>query len=327
MPGLAAAVAGALALGAGAAATEAAQGPYPQRPVRMIVPFAPGGASDFVGRVIQGQFSEELGQQIVVDNRAGAAGNIGVEVAARATPDGYTLLLGNIGTMSVNPGLYPKFPVRPTVDLIAISQVVDVPGSLVLHPALPAKSIKELVAYAKANPNKLNFGSPGSGSANRLEMEFFMRATGIDMTHIPYKGGAGPAMTALLGNEVQLMFVTLSSAINFIKQGRVRALGVVAPHRIAAVPDIPTMSEQGFPSMTTGSWQGVFAPKGTPAPIVKRLFDVSLKAMDNAEVKKRLNDGGVEVIVSKSPEAFAAFVKSENERWLKVIRDANVVAE
>ena len=326
LPVLAAAVAGALALGAAATAA-AAQGNYPQRPIRMIVPFAPGGASDFVGRVIQAKLSEELGQQIVVDNRAGAAGNIGVEVAARAAPDGYTLLLGNIGTMSINPGLYPKFPIRPTTDLIAVSQVVDVPGSLVLHPALPVKGVKDLIAYAKANPNKLNFGSPGAGSANRLEMEFFMRATGIEMTHVPYKGGAGPAMTALLGNEVQLMFVTLSSSINFIKQGRVRALGIVAPHRIAAVQDIPTMAEQGFPSMTTGSWQGILAPKGTPAPIIKRLFDATLKTMDSADVKKRLNDGGVEAVVSKSPEAFAAFVKSENERWLKVIRDANVVAE
>ncbi len=303
------------------------QSNYPQRPVRMVVPFAPGGASDFVGRILQPKLGEELGQQVVIDNRAGAAGNIGVEVAARANPDGYTLLLGNIGTMAINPGLYLKFPIKPVNDLIGITQVVDVPGSLVVHPSLPVNTVKELVDYAKANQGKLNFGSPGTGSANQLEMEFFMRATGIKMTHIPYKGGAGPAAIALLGNEVQLMFVTLSSSITFVKQGRLRALGVVAPKRIAAVPDVPTMVENGFPTMTVGSWQGVFVPKGAPRDVVKKLYTVVIKVMEDANVKKRLGDGGVEVIVSTSPEAFGAFVKAENERWAKVIKDAGVVAE
>ena len=304
-----------------------AQTAYPQRPVRMVVPFAPGGASDFVGRIMQPKLGEELGQQVVIDNRAGAAGNIGVEVAARANPDGYTLLLGNIGTMAINPSLYLKFPIKPVNDLVGITQVVDVPGSLVVHPSLPVNNVKELVDYAKANQGKLNFGSPGTGSANQLEMEFFMRATGIKMTHIPYKGGAGPAAIALLGNEVQLMFVTLSSSITFVKQGRLRALGVVAPKRIAAVPDVPTMVENGFPTMTIGSWQGVFVPKGAPRDVVKQLYAAVIKTMDDATVKKRLGDGGVEVVVSKSPEAFGAFVKAENERWAKVIKEAGVVAE
>ena len=276
---------------------------------------------------MQPRLGEELGQQVVIDNRAGAAGNIGVEVAARANPDGYTLLLGNIGTMAINPSLYLKFPIKPVNDLIGITQVVDVPGSLVVHPSLPVNNVKELVDYAKANQGKLNFGSPGTGSANQLEMEFFMRATGIKMTHIPYKGGAGPAAIALLGNEVQLMFVTLSSSITFVKQGRLRALGVVAPKRIAAVPDVPTMVENGFPTMTIGSWQGVFVPKGAPRDVVKQLYAAVIKTMDDATVKKRLGDGGVEVVVSKSPEAFGAFVKAENERWAKVIKEAGVVAE
>ena len=303
------------------------QANYPQRPVRMVVPFAPGGASDFVGRILQAKMSDELGQQLVIDNRTGAAGNIGVEVAARASPDGYTTLLGNIGTMAINPGLYLKFPIKPATDLIAITQVVDVPGSLVVHPSLPVNNVKELIDYAKARQGQLNFGSPGTGSANQLEMEFFMRSTGIKMTHIPYKGGAGPAAIALLGNEVQLMFVTLSSSISFVKQGRMRALGIVAPKRIAAVPDVPTMVESGFPSMTVGSWQGVFVPKGSPREVVRKLYTVVIKVMEDANVKKRLGDGGVEVIVSASPEAFGAFVKAENERWAKVIKDAGVVAE
>jgi tripartite-type tricarboxylate transporter receptor subunit TctC len=304
-----------------------AQANYPQRPVRMVVPFAPGGASDFVGRIMQAKMSEVLGQQVVIDNRTGAAGNIGVEVAARASPDGYTTLLGNVGTMAINPGLYVKFPIKPVNDLIAITQVVDVPGSLVVHPSLPVANVKELIEYAKARQGQLNFGSPGTGSANQLEMEFFMRATGIKMTHIPYKGGAGPAAIALLGNEVQLMFVTLSSSISFVKQGRMRALGIVAPKRVAAIPDVPTMAEAGFPSMTVGSWQGVFVSKGAPGDIVKKLFTVVVKVMEDANVRKRLADGGVETVVSKSPEAFGAFVKAENERWAKVIKDAGVVPE
>jgi tripartite-type tricarboxylate transporter receptor subunit TctC len=300
---------------------------YPNRPIRMVVPFAPGGASDFVGRIISPRLSENLGQQIVIDNRAGAAGNIGVEVAARANPDGYTVLLGNIGTMSINPSIYPNFPIKPVRDFIAVTQVVDVPGSLVAHPSLPVKSVRELVDYAKARPGKLNFGSPGSGSANRLEMEFFMRAAGIAMVHIPYKGGAGPAITALLGNETSLMFTTLSSSITFIKAGKLTGLGVVAPKRVPALPDVPTLVESGFPSMTTGSWQGVFVPTGTPRPIVNRLYAAATKVMGHPEVIKRLADGGVEVVISKSAEEFAAFVRSENQRWGKVVTEAGVVAD
>jgi tripartite-type tricarboxylate transporter receptor subunit TctC len=196
-----------------------------------------------------------------------------------------------------------------------------------VNPSLPVNNVKELIEYAKANQGKLNFGSPGTGSANQLEMESFMRATGIKMTHVPYKGGAGPAAIALLGNEVQLMFVTLSSAITFVKQGRLRALGVVAPKRVAAVPDVPTMSEAGFPSMTVGSWQGVFVPKGAPPDVVKKLYSAVIKVMDDANVKKRLADGGVDTVVSKSPTAFGAFVKAENASWAKVINDAGIKAE
>src|ERR1035437_5407720 len=300
---------------------------YPNRSIRMVVPFAPGGASDFVGRIISPKLTDVLGEQVVVDNRGGAAGNIGVELAARANPDGYTILLGNVGTMAINPSIYPDFSIRPLRDLIAITEVVDVPGSLVVHPSLTVKSVKELIEYAKANPGKLNFGSPGSGSANRLEMELFMRSTQIKMVHIPYKGGAGPAMIGLLGNEVQLMFVTLSSSITFIKGGKIKALGVVAPKRIAAVSDVPTMTEQGIPNMTTGSWQGIFVPKGAPQPVVSRLYAASIKTMADPDVRKRLAAGGVDAVTSKSPKDFAAFVKAETDRFGKVIKDAGVTAE
>jgi len=299
---------------------------YPTRPVRMIVPFAPGGASDFVGRILQPQMSASLGEQVVVDNRGGASGNIGVELAARATPDGYNILLGNVGTMAINPNFYTKFEFKPLRDLLAVTQVVDVPGCLVVNPAVPVKSVKELVAYMKANPNKLNYGSPAPSSANRLEMAMFLHATGTSAVHVPYKGGAGPATIGLLSNEVQIMFVTFSSAVNSVKQGRLRMLSVIAPERVAALPDVPTMREQGF-DMVVGSWQGIFVPKGTPRPIVNRLFKSAQDTMKHPEVIRRLGDGGVSIVVSKSPEDFADFVKTENERFAKVIRDTHIETE
>ncbi|MCC6271616.1 MAG: tripartite tricarboxylate transporter substrate binding protein, partial [Microbacteriaceae bacterium] len=202
-----------------------------------------------------------------------------------------------------------------------------VPGALVVNPSLPVKTTTEFIAYLKANPGKLNYGSPGPGSANRIEMEGFLLKTGTKMVHVPYKGGAGPAMIGLLGNEVQAMFVTFSSAVAFAKQGRIRMLGVTAPKRVGALPDVPTMAEQGFKDMTIGSWQGVFLPKGTPRPIVAKLFAVTGETMKGAEVVKRLQDGGVDVVVSSSPEEFAKFVRSENARFAQVIKDAKIETE
>jgi tripartite-type tricarboxylate transporter receptor subunit TctC len=299
---------------------------YPSRPVRMIVPFAPGGASDTVGRIIQPAMADLLKQQVVVDNRGGAAGNIGVEVAVRASPDGYSFLLGNIGTMAINPNYYTKFPFRPLKDLIPITQVVDVPGCLVVHPSLPAKNAKEFVAHLKANPGKLNYGAPAPSSANALEMIMFMKATGTDAVQINYKGGAGPAMIGLLGNEVQVMFVTFSSAVNFAKQGRIRMLGVISPERNPAYLEIPTMREQGF-DMVVGSWQGLFVPVGTPQPVVNRLFKVGHEMMKDPQVVKRLGEAGITIVTSKSPAAFVAFVKAETARYGKAIKDAKIPTE
>jgi tripartite-type tricarboxylate transporter receptor subunit TctC len=305
---------------------QAKQDAYPSRSVRMVVPFAPGGASDTVGRIIQPAMAALLKQQVVVDNRGGAAGNIGVEVAVRANPDGYTFLLGNVGTMAINPNYYTKFPYRPLKDLIPITQVVDVPGCLVVHPSLPMKNVKEFVAHLKANPGKLNYGSPAPSSANRLEMEMFLAATGTKAVQINYKGGAGPAMIGLLANEVQIMFVTFSSAVNFAKQGRVRMLGVISPERNPAYPEIPTMREQGF-NMAVGSWQGIFVPKGTPQAVVNKLFKVGVEMMKDPQVVKRLGDSGITIVSGKSPADFVAFVKSETGRYGKVIKDANIRTE
>jgi tripartite-type tricarboxylate transporter receptor subunit TctC len=296
---------------------------YPSRPVRMIVPFAPGGASDTVGRIIQPAMSDLLKQLVIVDNRGGAAGNIGVEHAVKASPDGHNFLLGNIGTMAINPNYYTKFPYRPLNDLIPITQLVDVPGSVVVHPSLPAKNIKELIAHMKSNPGKLNYGAPAPSSANTLETIQFLRATGTDAVQVNYKGGAGPATIGLLGNEIQLMFVTFSSAVTFAKQGRLRMLGVISPARNPAYPEIPTMREQGL-NMVVGSWQGLFVPKGTPKPIVDTLFKVGTEMMKDSRVTKRLGDSGITIITSKSPADFTAFVKAETARFGKVIKDANI---
>ena len=308
------------------ALAQAKKDSYPARPVRMIVPFAPGGASDTVGRIIQPAMADLLKQQVVVDNRGGAAGNIGVEVAVRASPDGYNFLLGNIGTMAINPNYYTKFPYRPLKDLIPITQVVDVPGSIVVHPSLPARNVKELIAHMKANPGKLNYGAPAPSSANTLETIMFLNATGTDAVQIAYKGGAGPATIGLLGNEIQLMFVTFSSVVNHAKQGRLRMLGVISPERNPAYPEIPTMREQGL-DMVVGSWQGLFVPQDTPKPVVNKLYEVGVAMMKDPQVVKRLGDNGITIVTSKSPADFVAFVKAETERFGKVIRDNNIRTE
>lgn len=315
-----------LATGLLPAAQAAERDDYPNRPVRMIVPFAPGGASDTVGRIIQPAMEDLLKQRVVVDNRGGAAGNIGVEIAVRASPDGYNFLLGNIGTMAINPNYYVKFPYRPLKDLIPVTQVVDVPGCVVTHPSVPAKNVKELIAHLKANPGKLNYGAPAPSSANNLETIQFLNATGTKAEQIAYKGGAGPAMIGLLGNEVQMMFVTFSSAVNFAKQGRIRMLGVVSAERNSAYPEIPTMREQGL-DMVVGSWQGIFVPTGTPKPVVNKLFKVSHDMMKDPQVVKRLGESGIQIVTSKSPADFVKFVKEETNRFGKVIKDNKIPTE
>ena len=300
---------------------------YPAKPVRMIIPFAPGGVSDVVGRLISPALSKELGQQLVIENRSGASGNIGVEIAAHAPADGYTILLGNIGVIAINPGFFPKFPVKPVRDFVSVTQVVDSPTALVIHPSLTVKSVKEFIDYAKANPGKLEFGTAGPSSNGRLEMEIFMRTTGIDLVHVPYKGGAGASTIGLVGGEVKCAFTSLASVMPHVNAGKLKVLGVAAPRRIKSLPDVPTFPELGFKSMKSGSWQGIFAPAGTPAPIVKKLFSAFTKVMADPATGKRLQEAGPEVVVSKSPEEFGVFVKEENDTWSKLIKEIGVVME
>src|SRR5687768_12521310 len=236
---------------------------YPSRPLRMIIPFAPGGASDFIGRILQPKLAEALGQQVVTDNRPGASGNIGVETAARASPDGYTFLLGNVSSMGINPAMFPNFPIRAQRDFIALTLVVDVPGALGIHGGLPPNNLKEFIAYAKENEGKLSYGSAGYGSAQRMAFEFFMKKAGIKILHVPYKGGAGAATIATISGEVAATMVTTASMVPHAKTGKVKILAVVSKKRVPALPDTPTMVELGYPDLDLGSWQGVFLPRGT----------------------------------------------------------------
>jgi len=300
---------------------------YPARPVRMIIPFGPGGSSDFVARIIQPKMTELLGQTVVADNRAGASGNVGVEIAARSAPDGYTLFLGNVGSTAINPSIFPDFPIRPARDLIGLTLLVDVPGAFAVHPAVPANTVKEFIDYAKSRPGQLNYGSSGSGSAQRLAFEFFMSKSGIKIVHIPYKGGAGAATAAVLGGEVAATMVTVASFIPHVKSGRARVLAVMAPRRSPALPQVPTMAESGFPELTLGSWQAMYVPKGTPKAVVGRLYAVMIKTMDDPEVAKRMANGGADVVTSKSPEEFAKFLQEQTEFWAKIVKAVGATAE
>jgi len=300
---------------------------YPSRPIRMIVPFAPGGASDFVARIIQPKMSELLGQQVVIDNRAGASGNIGVELTVRAPADGYTMLLGNVGTMAINPGAFPDFPIRPARDLIGITLLVDVPGAFAIHPSVPAKTVAEFVQYAKSRPGQLNYGSSGAVSAQRLAFEFFMSKTGIKLAHIPYKGGAGGATTGVLTGEVAATMVTVASFVSHHRSGRARVLAVMSPKRVDALPEVPTMAESGIPELTLGSWQGMFVPQGTPKPIVDQLYGVLMKMISDPDVVRRLHAGGAEIVTSKSRDEFAAFLRNQTAFWAKIMKDTGATPD
>jgi len=299
----------------GLSAATAQTGPYPNQPIRIIVPFAPGGASDFVARVIQPKLSALLGQQIYIDNRAGAAGNIGTEVAARAPADGYSLFLGNIGTVGLNPFVFKDLNLKPLEELAPISILADTPSLLVANAKFPPNNVKELVEYVKQRQGTVNFASPGSGSLDRLEMELFRKLAGLDMNHIPYKGGAGPAVQDVVAGHVELMFGTISSTLPHVRSGALKALAVTTPQRIEAVPDLPTIVEQGYPQALASSWQGLLVPAGTPKSIIDKLHEAVVKVVQDEEVKKRFADVGVIATFSKTPQDFKDYIVEDAKKW------------
>ncbi len=307
------------------AGTAAAASVYPDRPIRLILPFPPGGPSDIVARLFSQKLGEAFGQQVVIDNRGGAAGAIACEIAKNAAPDGYTLLQATVGTMSINPGLYPKLPYEPLRDFAPVSLLTETPYLLVVHPGVPAKSVKELVAYAKSRPHQLNFASGGVGTGNHFSGELFRISAGIDIVHIPYKG-SGLGQNDVLAGQVQMMFINLLPALPFVNTGRLRGLGVTSTKRSGAAPDIPTIAESGFAGYQSTSWHGITVPVKTPAPLIRRLHEELAKIAQQPDVRKRMVTQGTDVIGS-TPEEFRALIKTESAKWAGVIKSAGIKAE
>ncbi len=298
---------------------------WPAKPVRFISPFAPGGGADITSRVIAQKLTETLGQQVLVDNRGGAGGMIGVDLGAKAPPDGYTMVLGTIGPIAINPSLYAKMAYDPVKDLVPVTLAADALNVLVVHPALPVKNVKELIALGKARPNELFFGSSGPGATDHLAGELFNMLTGTKMVHVPYKGGA-PAMLDLMSGNVQIIFATVSTAIGQIKGGKIRALGMTGTKRFVLMPELPTIAEAGVPGFAVNNWYGVFVPAGTSKEIVARLNAEIVKILHMADAKQRLLESGIEATPS-TPEQFATYIQSETKKWAKVVKDAKVKIE
>ncbi|MCU0897672.1 MAG: tripartite tricarboxylate transporter substrate binding protein [Burkholderiales bacterium] len=308
--------------GAGVAhAQGAAAAAYPGKPIRFVVPFPPGGPLDIMARAIGQKLTESWGQPVVVDNRPGAGGSLGAELVAKAPGDGYTLLMGAVSTHAINPHLYARIGYDPFRDFVPVALVAEVPNVLVVNPSVPATSVQELVALAKAKPGYLNFGSGSTGSTGHLAGELFKSLAGVDMVHIPYKGGA-PAMQDLLGGQVQLMFDNLANSLPQVKAGKLRALAVTTSTRSPAVPDLPTINEAGVKGFDLSTWFGVFVPAGTPPEIVAKLNAGIVAALESKELADRLAAMGTSPPKNNTPAAFAAFVRAENAKYAKVVKES-----
>ncbi len=303
---------------AGLLAMPAAAQTWPNKPIRFVVPFPPGGATDIIARAVSVEISKTLGQQVIIDNRAGAGGNIGTDIVAKSAPDGYTMLMGTVGTHGINVSLYSKLTYDAVKDFAPVTLVANVPNVLEVNPGLPVNSVKELIAYAKANPGKLNFASSGNGTSIHLSGELFKFMTGVDMVHIPYKGSA-QAITDLLGGQANLMFDNLPPSLPHIKSGKLRALAVTTRTRSPALPEVPTMEEAGVPGYEASSWFGVLVPAGTPKDIVQRLNNEIVKALNTPALKSSLESQGA-VPVGNTPEQFAAHINAEIAKWAKVVK-------
>ena len=307
---------------AGFAAPAVGQQTYPTKPIRIIVAYTPAGATDILARAIGQKMTESWGQPVIVENRPGAAGNIGTELAAKATPDGYTIIMGTAGTHGINPNLYRNLSWHPIRSFEPISLVAMVPNILVVNNSLPVKTVKELIAYAKANPGKLNYGSPGVGSTAHLSMELFKSMTSTDLNHIPYKGSAG-VMADVMGGQIAVTIDNIPPYLPQVRAGKLRALAVSPAKRSPAAPDLPTIAEAGVPGYDSGAWFGLLAPAHTPKFIVNKLSVETARILKLPDVAERLSALGAEPVGS-TPEQFAALIKSENIKWAKVIRDAHV---
>jgi tripartite-type tricarboxylate transporter receptor subunit TctC len=299
---------------------------YPSRPVRVLIPFTPGSAADIIARAMEPAMRERLGQPFVIDNRGGAGGNIAAEMAAKATPDGHTVMMATIGTHAINLSLYSKLNFHPQRDFTPIGLVAESPNALVINPKVPANTVQELIALAKAKPGQLNYGSSGAGTTVHLSAELFSVMTGIKLTHVPHKGAA-EALTSLLGGQTDLMFASLSSSIPLIKAGRLKAFGVTGAKRSPSIPELPTIAEAAnLPGYEASAWFGLVGPARVPPVAVATLNKAALSSLEDAEVKKRLFNAGVEIRTS-SPEDFARYIDSEIRKWAQVVKASGARAD
>lgn len=308
-----------------AQAPAASSAAYPTKPIRLVVPFTPGGSTDILARAIGQELTKAWGQAVVVDNVPGAGGSLGADKVAKATPDGYTLLMGHIGTLAVNPSLYPSLPYDPIKSFAPVAWVARVPNVLVVNPQVAARSVKELVALAKSQPGRLNYGSGGNGSAANLATEYFKLQTGSSLLHIPYRGTA-PAVNDLIGGQIQVLFTGAPAVLGPIKNGQLRAIAVSSPQRLPALPDLPTVAEAGYKNFEADQWYGVVAPAGTPREIVAKLNAQINLSLNSAELKTRLNNEGA-LAAPTTPEAFGKHIASEIARWKPVIQSGRVKAD
>ena len=306
----------------GTAQAQAQAQAWPAKPIRLVIGFAPGGAADFVARTLSEPLSRALGQQVVVENRAGAGSSLAADFVAKATPDGHTLLIASPSSISVNPALNPKLSYSAK-DLLPVSRITASPLVVAVNPKSGIGTIQELITLAKKAPGTLNYTSSGNGSAPHLGAAHFSRVAGVEMVHIPYKGGA-PAIQSVVAGDAQLTFGTPPSVLPMVQAGRLRALAVTSTNRTALVPDVPGMAEAGLPGYSMSFWYGLFVPVGTPPDVIKKIFDAAQEAMQRPEVKAALAREGTEVSLSKSPEEFAAFLIDDNRFWARLVKEAGV---
>jgi tripartite-type tricarboxylate transporter receptor subunit TctC len=300
---------------------------FPARPVRFIIPYAPGGATDITARQLQPKISELWGQPVIVDNRAGASGNIALELAGRSAPDGYTLFVGNVSTNAINETTFSSLKVKPSRDLTGVTNLIQLPHLWVVNPSIPASTLKELVAYAKKSGASLNYGSAGVGAYPHLDAVKFLKLAGIEMTHVPYKGGAAQMIPAIMGNEVQFMFINMASSLPHIRTGRIKPLAITTPERRPELPNVPTTAKSGFPGVGTNAWNGLFAPAGIPKPLLNRIHADVVKVMKSPEMKASLEKVFMSVVVNRSPDEFQQFVLQEIKDWGKIVIENKIKVE
>jgi len=301
---------------------------FPARPVKILVPYQPGGATDIIARIVSARMTESFGQSVVVENRPGASGNLALEAAAKAPADGYTLLVGNVSTNAINETTFAhQLQIKPSRDLVGIAKLVEIPHIIATTANFPANSVADLIALAKKDPGKINFASAGLGSYPHLDMEKLQRAAGIKLTHIPYKGGAGQFIPAIISGETPISFLNLSSALPHVRAGRMKAIATTAPARLAELPNVATMAEQGFAGIGTNAWQGMFAPAATPKPIIDKIYKTVAAVLSNPEMKERLSKQMLDGALSPSPAQFQQLVEKETRAWGDFLREAKIKIE